>query len=183
MKTKALAITLILALTLSLTACGNTTTLNRVGAGFQQAAKGFQAEINALKAAGQLSDAKFMSLARRANGLITASDVLANYLNGLSGVNAANKAEVLGKIAEATSLVRGLLQNPDLLSLANDNLAIKILTFADITLQNAAVVLAAINAPAPETIVASDAPVGVPTSAIKVKVPDVPKGAEKYFSK
>ncbi len=182
-KLKSIALIALLTVgTLAQTACGNATTLAKVGAGFKQAAAGFKAEVGSLKASGLLTDAKFAELDKRANGLITAADALNAYLNSLPGVTAGNRGEVLGKIAEATGLVRGLIQNPDLLALPANNLAVKILLFADITLQNFAIVLAGLNPPAAGVSAVGVGDGAIPLSTIKAKVPPVPKGAEKYFS-
>jgi hypothetical protein len=164
---------------LSLTACGNSTTLSRVGSAFQQVAKGFQGEIESLKASGLLSADKAIRLEAKARGLNVAADALANYLNGLSTVNANNKAEVASEIAKATSLLGALLQNPDVLGLSPDTLLVKILNWGNITLQQAAIVLAALNPP-PATPKAGPSSGGIPTNTIKIKIPPVPKGAEKY---
>ena len=164
------------------TACGNETTLARLGTGFKQAAKGFKAEVASLRAAGLLTPEKLATLDKRADGIITAADTLKTYLDSLAGVTAGNKAEIIGKIGEASSLVAGLLQNPDLAGLPSNNLAVQILTFASITLQNASIVIAGIQTPAVATR-SREAQSGpaIPLDAIKVKAAKIPKGAEKYF--
>jgi len=171
--------------TLMTTACGNTTTLARVGAGFQQAAKGFKAEVASLRAAGLLTPEKLATLDKRADGVITAADTLKEYLDTLPGITAGNKAEIIGKIGEASSLVAGLLQNPDLAGLPSNNLAVQILTFASITLQNASIVIAGIQAPEVKTnrsvIASSEVKQGIQLNTVKVKAAKIPKGAEKYF--
>jgi len=166
--------------TLSQTACGNATTLERVGATVVQVSKGITAEAASLRAAGLLTPAKLDALDKKAKAIEVSANALQSYLNSLPGVNAANRAEVVSKVGETLSLVSALVQNPDVLSLPPDNLFVKILTFGNITLQNVAVVLAAINPPA-----ASFSSVGggdsIPLSKIKVALAPVPKGAEKYF--
>ena len=168
--------------TLMASACGNETTLARVGAGFQQAAKGFKADVASLKAAGLLTPEKLARLDKRADAIITASDTLKEYLDTLPGITAGNKAEIVGKIGEASSLIAGLLQNQDLTGLPSSNLAVQILTFASITLQNASIVIAGIQTPtvATRSREAQSGPV-IPLDAIKVKAAKIPKGAEKYF--
>lgn len=171
--------------TLMASACGNETTLARVGAGFQQAAKGFKAEVASLKAAGLLTPEKLARLDKRADGIITASDTLKEYLDTLSGITAGNKAEIIGKIGEASSLIAGLLQNQDLTGLPSNNLAVQILTFASITLQNASIVIAGIQAPDVKTnrsvIASGEVKQGIQLDTVKVKAAKIPKGAEKYF--
>lgn len=174
----------VLALSLLTSGCGNTTTLARVGAGFQQAAKGFKAEVASLKAAGLLTPEKLARLDKRADGIITTADTLKEYLDTLPGITAGNKAEIIGKIGEASSLIAGLLQNPDLAGLPPNNLAVQILTFASITLQNASIVIAGIQAPdvkANRTTIAGEATRGIQLDTVKVKAAKIPKGAEKYF--
>ena len=178
--TKLLLIPILIIAPLLNAACGSATTLNRVGSGFVQAAKGFKAEVASLRAAGLLTPEKLALLDKRADGVIVAADTLKTFLDGLPGITAGNKAEVLSKIGEASSLVAGLLQNPDLTGLPRGNLAVQILTFASITLQNAAVVVAAIQTPV-SVKSAREKEQGIPTTAILVKTPKVPKGAEKYF--
>lgn len=163
-------------------ACGNATTLARIGSGFQQATLGFKAEVQSLQAAGLLTPQKFAALNRRADGAIVAANALRAYLDSLPGVNASNKAEIIGKIGEATSLVAAILQNPDVTGLPPGNTVVKILTFASITLQNAAIVVAAINVSTAGTGGAALS-AGVPLSSIVVKHPPVPKGVENYFKK
>lgn len=167
------------------TACGNATTLNRVGSGFVQAAKGFKAEVASLRAAGLLTPEKLAVLDKRADGIIVAADTLKTYLDGLGGITAGNKAETLAKIGEASSLVAGLLQNPDLAGLPPKNLAVQILTFASITLQNAAIVVAALNTPEEQkrtlAIGGASESGGIALDRIPVRAGKIPKGAEKYF--
>lgn len=182
MKIKNITLSLVLIFsTLLTTACGNTTTLARVGAGFQQAAKGFKAEVASLRAAGLLTPEKLARLDKRADGIITAADTLKEYLDTLPGITAGNKAEIIGKIGEASSLIAGLLQNQDLTGLPSNNLAVQILTFASITLQNASIVIAGIQAPPASRSAVSVQSAGIPLETIKVKTAKIPKGAEKYF--
>ena len=166
--------------TLPLTACGNATTLERVGATIVQVSKGITAEAASLRAAGLLTPAKLDALDKKAKAIETSAAALQSYLNSLPGVNAANKADVVSKVGETLSLVSALAQNPDVLNLPPDNVFIKVLTFGNITLQNVAVVLAALNPPA-----ASFSSIGgeasIPLNKIKVQVAPIPKGAEKYF--
>jgi len=167
---------------LTQSACGNATTLNRIGAGFVQAAAGIKAEVASLNAAGLLSPEKFARLDKRATGIQTAANALKSYLDSLPGVTAGNKAEVIGKIAEATSLVSALLQNSDLANLPPDNVLIKVLLFANVTLQNAAIVVAGVHPPpASNASFALDPGAAVPLHTITVQVGKPPKGAEKYF--
>lgn len=173
------------------TACGNATTLERVGATVVQVSKAITAEAASLRAAGLLTPAKLDALDKKAKAIEVSAQALQSYLNSLPSVNAANKAEVLSKIGETLSLVSGLAQNADVVGLPSDNLFVKILTFGNITLQNAAIAIAALNPPSPRarrgTSSAGSNPGaqaaedGVPLSSVKFPSAPVPKGAEKYL--
>ncbi len=178
--TGALAALLILA-PLSLSGCGNTTTLNRVGAVLQQIVTGIQGEINALESGGLITPDKAAQLRAKANGVKVATDDLVSFLNSLSEVTAGNKPQIVAKIAEAAARLAGLLQNADVLHLRPDTLFVKILNYANITLTQLSLVLAAINPPV-ATIGQSGGGRGIPVTAIKVTLPAVPKGAEKYIT-
>lgn len=170
---------------LSQTACGNATTLERVGATVVQVSKAITAEAASLRAAGLLTPAKLDALDRKAKAIEVSAQALQSYLNSLPGVNATNKAEVLSKIGETLSLVSGLAQNTEVVGLPPDNLFVKILTFGNITLQNAAIAIAALNPPSSKSargaIGTQTAEPGIPLSAVKFKAAPVPKGAEKYL--
>lgn len=181
---RAFSFVLIAALCLPLTACGKATTLERVGATVVQVSKAITAEAASLRAAGLLTPAKLDALDRKAKAIEVSAAALQSYLNSLPGVDAANKAEVLSKIGETLSLVSALAQNPDVIGLSPDNLFVKILTFGNITLQNAAIAIAALKPPPASrgAVASADGGAGaIPPASIKVKLPDVPKGAEKYL--
>lgn len=166
--------------TLTQVACGNATTLARVGATVVQVSKGITAEAASLRAAGLLTPAKLDALDKKAKAIEVSAAALQSYLNSLPGVNASNKAEVVSKVGETLSLVSALAQNPDVVGLPPDNLFVKILTFGNITLQNVAVVLAALNPPA-ASFSTIGAEASIPLSKIKVQAAPIPKGAEKYL--
>lgn len=166
--------------TLTQAACGNATTLARVGATVVQVSKGITAEAASLRAAGLLTPEKLDALDKKAKAIEISAAALEKYLNSLPGVTASNKAEVVSKVGETLSLVSALAQNPDVVGLSPDNLFVKILTFGNITLQNVAVVLAALNPPA-ASFSTIGAEASIPLSKIKVQAAPVPKGAEKYL--
>lgn len=180
--TGALAAVLILS-SLASTACGNATTLARVGATVVQVAKGIQGEIDSLGNAGLLKDDKLARANKTAAAITIAANALEKHLNDLTSVTAGNKAEITAEIAKTVSLVAGLLQNPDVAALGPDNLLVKVLTFANITLQQISVVFAAVQVSNPKQGIASTPgrPESVPMSSIKIKIGAPPKGAEKYF--
>lgn len=165
--------------TLAQTACGNATTLARIGASVKQVAFGVRAEAASLRAAGLLTPAKLDALDKKATALVVSAEALEKYLNSLPGVTANNKAEVVAKVGETLSLISALAQNADVVGLPADNLFVRILQFGNTVLQNAAIVLAALNPP--PAGVASGSGAAVPLAKIKVVIPDVPKGAEKYI--
>ncbi len=173
-------VALLIAGTLTQTACGNATTLARVGATVVQVSKGITAEAASLRASGLLTPAKLDALDKKAKAIEVSAAALQSYLNSLPGVNAGNKAEVVSKVGETLSLVSALAQNADVIGLPPDNLFVKILTFGNITLQNVSVVLAALNPPA-VSVSSVGGEASIPLHKIKVQIAPVPKGAEKYF--
>lgn len=173
-------VALLLGAAICQTACGNATTLARVGATVVQVSKGITAEAASLRASGLLTPAKLDALDKKAKAIEVSAAALQSYLNSLPGVNASNKADVVSKVGETLSLVSALAQNADVIGLPPDNLFVKILTFGNITLQNVAVVLAALNPPAASfSSIGGDA--SIPLNKIKVQTAPIPKGAEKYF--
>jgi hypothetical protein len=180
-KLKILLALFVLVLPLGLTGCGNATTLARIGASVKQVAFGVRAEAASLRAGGLLTPAKLDALDKKATALVVSAEALEKYLNSLPGVTASNKAEVVAKVGETLSLVSALAQNADVIGLPADNLFVRILQFGNTVLQNAAIVLAAVNPP--PTGVASGSGAAVPLAKVKIAIPDVPKGAEKYISK
>lgn len=178
-KVKSLIAAAILLFPLCLTGCGNATTLNRVGAVFVQGAAAYKAELSSLRVAGLLSDAKFARLDRQADALNVTAAQFRDYLNSLPGVTKDNKAQILSKIAEMVGLVSGIVTNPDLIGAKADSTAVKVLQIAVITLQNAAIAVAALDPPPASS--RTGASPGIATDTVKVKLPKVPQEAEKYF--
>jgi len=180
---KITSVALIFAFILPLSACGNATTLDRIGAISIQAAAGYKAELASLRVGGLLSEAKFARLDRQADALNVSARSLADYLNTLPGVTKENKAQILSKVAELVGIVSGIATNPDLIGAKVDSTAIKILQIAIITLQNASIVVAGLNPPsATRSAVATDEPrAPIALSKVKIATPKVPKDAEKYF--
>lgn len=178
--TGALAALLILA-SISQMACGNATTLARIGAIITAGANGYKAELASLHVGGLIADTKFAKLDKQADALIVTSKALADYFNSLPGITKENKAEVVAKIAEAVGLFGGVITNPDLIGAAKDSLAVKIINAVIITLNNASIVVAGLNPPAAKASFAIGAKDGIQPETIHVKAAAVPKGAEKYF--
>lgn len=174
---------LILALILPLTACGNSTTLARIGAISVQAAAGYKAELASLRVANLLTEAKFQRLDRQADALNVAAKALETYLNGLEGVTKENKAQILSKVAELVGLVSAIATNPDLIGAKADSTAVKILQIAIITLQNASIVVAGLQPPSSNrsAVATADAKPPIALDSVKIQTAKVPKEAEKYF--
>lgn len=189
MKQKIISLSLVFILASSslLTAgCGNATTLARIGATVVQVAKGVQGEIDSLGNAGLLKGTALETANKRAAAITIAATALEKHLNDLTSVTAGNKAEIAAEIAKTASLVAGLLQNPDVAGLGTDNLLVKVLTFANITLQQVATIFAAIQVSNPKQGIASapGRPESVPLSSVRFTLKaSIPKGAEKYFQK
>lgn len=176
-------IALLLTSTMLTSACGNATTLDRIGAISIQAAAGYKAELASLRVGGLLSEAKFARLDRQADALNISAKSLADFLNTLPGVTKENKAQILSKVAELVGLVSGIATNPDLIGAKADSTAVKILQVAIITLQNASIVVAGLNPPtAVRSAVATDEPKApIALNKVKIATPKLPKDTEKYF--
>lgn len=186
--TSALLIGVLTIAAITSSACGNSATLNRVGAIFKQGALACKSELLNLKIGGVLSEEKWQKLDKKADGIGKVANNLADYLNSLGEVNGANKAEVLLKISSAVAIVQGAVTDPDLIGAASNSTAVKILNIAIITLTQASVAIAAINVPKDtgnasfSTIGAAPAP-GVKVEAIKINLPTVPKDVQAALSK
>lgn len=182
---KIVTILLTIALTLAtlpMAGCGNSTTLARVAAVCRQAAQGYKTELSSLRVGGVLSAGKFGELDRQADEIIVSANAFADYLDGFDRVTASNKAEILAKIAEGVGLARGVSQNARLGGVPADSTAFKLLTIAIVTLDNASLTIAALNPPkaAQSFALGSEEP-GIEKTAVQVKLPRIPKAAEKYF--
>lgn len=176
-----LAVLLIFA-SITQTGCGNEQTLARVGAVAVQLAAGFESEVAAIEAAGLIKDAaKLANLKQKAGALKTATKALNDYLLSLSSVNQNNKAEIARKIGEATSIVNGLLLNPDVVGLSDDATVVKVLKYASITLQQISLTIAALNPPA-AGIASSGQSSGIPINKIKISVSQPPDEIAKYLN-
>lgn len=185
--TSLLLVVLLVATSMSQIACGKATTLARVGAVFVQGSLAYKAELQSLHVGGLLTDAKFAELDVQAGEIVTSAQALADYLNGLPGVTSTNKAELLQKIAEGLGLARGVFANANLVGLPANSTALKIIQIAILTLDNAAVAIAATNPPPSST--ASFSTIGggsdgsVPLSGVKVKLPAIPKDVKAALDK
>lgn len=164
-------------------ACGTATTFDRIGNGAKQIIAGVKSEINSLQLAGAFKDpATATRILSRVSAAEIAANALSVYLNTLPGVTASNKPEVVRKLAEFTAIVRGLLQNPDILGLSGNNILIKVLTYGDLSLQVFATTLENINPkPATQGIAGGGKEQVVPLKTIKVVPPKPDKEIEKYF--
>lgn len=184
MKHKLKAIGLIAVLlvgSLSQAGCGNDATLARVGNVAVQLALGFESEVNALEAAGLLRDpAKLARLQQQVSAVKTSANALNATLLGLKEVTAGNKAQIVQKIAEVTATISGVLVNQDGFGLNEDTGAVIVLRWATVSLNQLAVVIAALNPP-PVGVASAGGASGIPVSKIKVEFTEPPAVAKKYI--
>jgi len=165
------------------TGCGNNQTLARVGNVAVQLAIGFESEVNAIEAAGLIKDAaKLANLKQKAQALKTTTKALNSFLIDLKEVDEKDKAAISTKIAEALSIVNGLLINPDVLGLSDDSPVVKFLRYGSITFQQIALTIAALKPPPAAVGVASAGQAkGIPVSSIKIELPEPPPEVRKHL--
>jgi hypothetical protein len=116
-------ITLLSLASVSQTACGNDTSLARVGNVAVQLAFGFESEVNSLAAAGLLSGDKLARLNRNVSAVKLSAAALNTYLLGLKEVNANDKAQITQKVAEMAAIIGSVLTSQEAFGL-NENQAV-----------------------------------------------------------
>lgn len=171
MKRKITSLALIALLTLgslSQTACGNDTTLARAGNVAVQLAFGFESEVNALAAAGLLTGDKLTRLNRSVSAAKISAAALNTYLLGLKEVTAGDKAQITQKVAELAAIIGSVLTSQDAFGLNENQAVVKVLRYATISLNQIALVIAALNPPA-AGIASAGQSAGIPVSKIKVQ--------------
>lgn len=169
-------------LSISQAACGNDATLARVGNVAVQLANGFEGEVNALEAAGLLKDAnKLARLRQRVSQAKTSANALNTYLLGLREVNASDKAAITQKIAELAAILSGVLTSQDAFGLSEDTSVVVILRYATVSLNQLALVIAALNPPAAGIAAAGAGGGGIKVEKIKVRFSEPPTVAQKYL--
>lgn len=166
---------------LSQAGCGNDATLARVGNVAVQLAAGFEGEVNSLIAAGLLRDqAKIDRLKQRVSAAKVSASALNTFLLSLREVDQANKAQITQKIAELTAIISGVLINQDAFGLSEDTGVVIVLRYATVSLNQLALVIAALNPP-PVGVASGGAAKGIPVEKIKVEFTEPPPVVKKWI--
>lgn len=174
-------IAVLLAGSLSQVGCGNDATLARVGNVAVQLAFGFESEVNALAAAGLLAGPKLDALKRNVSAAKISAAALNTYLLGLKDVNANDKAQIAQKIAELTNIIGSVLASQEAFGLKEDQAIIKVLRYATISLNQVALVIAALKTP-PVGVAAAGQSSGVPVGKIKIKFTEPPPEVKAHLN-
>lgn len=154
-------------------ACGNSATLARVGNVAVQLAFGFESEVNALAAAGLLKGAKLDALKQNVAAAKTSATALNTYLLGLREVNANDKAQITQKVAELAAIIGSVLTSQEAFGLSEDQAVVKVLRYATISLNQVALVIAALKIPA-AGVASVGQPSAISVSKIKVQFTEPP---------
>lgn len=181
-KTKALLGIVLLVLPLALTGCGNEVKLARIGNVVVQLANGFEGEVNALEAAGLLKDPrKLAALKQKVSAAKISANALNTYLLGLKEVNQNDKAAITQKVAELTAIVTGVLINQDAFGLSENTGAVVVLRYATISLNQIALVIAALNPP-PVAVSSAGVKTGIPVNKISVTFDEPPAEVKRHLT-
>lgn len=158
-----------------MTACGNTTTIDKVGKVAVALAKGFSDEVAALKTAG-LTGPKIDAAERAAKKITAAADSLKAILDGAKTINSQDAAQIAVYISTISGEVGALLQNSNFLGLGENSTIVKITKYTSIALTQLSLTLGVFfPPPTPGQIGTSSANTKVVnTSAIKVDFPEPP---------
>lgn len=181
-KLKVLLALFVLVLPLGFTGCGNDTSLARVGNVAVQLAFGFESEVNSLAAAGLLSGDKLARLNRNVSAVKLSAAALNTYLLGLKEVNANDKAQITQKVAEMAAIIGSVLTSQEAFGLNENQAVVKVLRYATISLNQIALVIAALNPPAAGVASAGQAS-GIPISKVKVRFDEPPPEVKAMLSK
>ena len=168
-------IALLITGSISQMACGNATTIDRVGRVAVALAKGFSDEVAALKTAGLMGPK--IDAAEKAGKKITAAAAsLQAILDGAKTINSHDAAQIAGYISTISGAVGGLLQDPNFLGLGENSTIVKITKYTSIALTQLSLTLGAFfPPPTPGQVGISSADTKVvKTSAIKVQFPEPP---------
>lgn len=170
--------------TISQTACGNSTTIDKVGRVAVLLAKGFADEVAALKTAG-LSGPKIDAAERAGKRISAAADSLNAILQGAKTINSRDAAQIAGYISTITGEVGKLLQNADFMGLGENSTIVKVTKYTSIALTQLSLTLGIFFPPPPAgAVAASGASVKVvKTSAIKVDFPEPPPEVKAMLNK
>ena len=166
------------------TACGNATTLSRVGNVAVQLALGFEGEVNSLVAAGLIKEGpRLTALRQKVSAAKVSANALNAYLVSLAEVNASDKAQITLKVAELTAIISGVLINQDAFGLSENTGVVVVLRYATISLNQIALVIAALNPPAAGVAAASGAKSGIAVDKIKFEFTEPPATVKQYLHK
>jgi len=176
-------ITLLIAGSISQAACGNSTTIDKVGRVAVALAKGFADEVAALKTAG-LTGPKIDAAEKAGKKISAAADSLNAILQGAKTINSRDAAQIAGYISTITGEVGKLLQNSDFLGLGENSTIVKVTKYTSIALTQLSLTLGIFFPPPPAgAVAASGASVKVvKTSAIKIDFPEAPPEVKAILS-
>jgi len=175
---------LLLAGSISQVACGNETTIDKVGRVAVALAKGFSDEVAALKTAG-LTGPKILAAERAAVKITAAANSLDAILQGAKTVNSNDAAQIASYVAVISGEVGRLLQDPNFLGLGENSTIVKVAKYTSIAVTQLSLTLAVFfPPPAPGQISASGVNVKtVKVSAIKVDFPEPPPEVKAILNK
>lgn len=163
---------------ISQTACGNATTLDKVGRVAVALAQGFSDQVAALKAGG-LTGSKLASAEAASKKITAAASSLKAILDGAKTINERDAAQIASYIATITATVGGLLQNPDFTGLGENEKIVKIARYTSIALNQLSLTLAVFFPPPPPgAVLAADGGKFVATSKIKIEFAKPPVEVE-----
>lgn len=161
--------------------CGNSATLERVGNVAVQLAFGFESEVNALAAAGLLKGAKLDALKQNVSAAKTTAAALNTYLLGLKEVNANDKAQITQKVAELAAIISSVLTSQEAFGLSEDQSVVKVLRYATISLNQVALVIAALKTPGAASFSTVGGGGGVPVGKIKIQFTEPPPEVKAHL--
>lgn len=166
---------LLVAGSISQIACGNSTTIDKVGRVAVALAKGFADEVAALKTAG-LTGPKIDAAEAAGKKISAAAKSLNEILEGAKTINSHDAAQIAGYISTISGAVGGLLQNADFLGLGENSTIVKITKYTSIALTQLSLTLGVFFPPVPagQIGVSSASVKTVKTSAIKVDFAEPP---------
>ena len=175
---------LLIAGSISQAACGNTTTLDRVGRAAVNIAQAVVDEVAALKASG-LTGPKLDRIEKSAVAFKTSADVLKDYLDGLKDVSDKDAAAITQQIAKAVNIANALLMNPDVLGLGEGSKLVQVLRYSGVALNQLSLSLAVFFPPpaAGQVGVSSVGGKTVAKAKIKVELSEPPPAVKAILAK
>lgn len=180
--TAMLLIPILMVVSLFQTGCGNTQKLEAVGRIAVQLAQGLSDQIGALEASG-LPPAKLQGLKRGSAAFTASAKTLNGLLTGLKDVDARSAAAITAEIANATAVINGLLQNPDVLGLDQSSTFVQVLKYSTVALYQLSLTLTVFFPPAPAGQIGTSSTKTVKASAISVEFPEPPAAVKAILKK